>query len=167
MAITETANQQRLNDGEVLAFIVAALKPSILETMKEELLDTVRDLKTCLQQQDRVLGISPTFPNKEMILQNTTLARSFCEKLESDLAKSSSLGTAQLLEPARGMTPNGYSENIAPHLAASVSTGVDEAIEPTDSGNRKSEKVWDRKRTRLWDAALQYLARTNSRSTCP
>jgi hypothetical protein len=141
------------------------LKPHILEGVKEELANTVQNLKACLQQQDRVLAISPVFPNKEIILQNITLARRFCEKLESDLAKSSSLGTSQLLEPVRVMTRTEYLGNIAPHRAASVSVGASEPVEPKGSDNRKSERLWSRKRARLWDAALQYLSRKNSQST--
>lgn len=84
----DTSNQcaaKRLNDGEMLAFVIGASSASIACALKQEIDKIVQDLEGCLKQQARILALSCDFPTKPLILLNVTAARMSCEKLASQL----------------------------------------------------------------------------------
>lgn len=77
-----------IRDGEMLAFLVEKLRPSIRASIRQSIGNNFAALDVCIIGLEQIIAASPEFPSKAQIEFEIGVIRTLCERIQKDLSRS-------------------------------------------------------------------------------
>ena len=74
-------------DGEMLAFLVEKLRPSVTAVFRQEIGKRFAALEVCLAQLEQMIAGLPEFESRPTIVRDMTVARTLCDRIQRDLGR--------------------------------------------------------------------------------
>jgi hypothetical protein len=86
-SLTTPYEEMPFRDGEVLAFLVEKLRPSIKASIRQAIGNNFSALDVCLIRLEQSIAASPNFSSKAAIEFEVSVIRTLCERIQKDLGR--------------------------------------------------------------------------------